>query len=142
MKRSLIWIILSVVLVAAMAACTPTTESEAPSDQSQEVSADTDQEAETDGDEAADTEDADEAEDEPVAAIDAAAIYSARCAGCHGADRTGNNGPSLLPERLTKDSSAYVATITNGSGPMPEFGSKLSAEEIQALVEFLLSEPQ
>ncbi|MFL7814266.1 MAG: c-type cytochrome [Anaerolineales bacterium] len=73
--------------------------------------------------------------------IDAAGIFASRCAGCHGADRSGRNGPALLPERLTKDPSAYVAIITNGSGPMPAWGSRLSAEEINALVDYILSAP-
>jgi mono/diheme cytochrome c family protein len=84
----------------------------------------------------------DEEEEEQAPAIDAAAIYATRCARCHAADRSGNNGPALLPERLTQDASIYEATITNGSGPMPSFGNRLSAEEISALVEFILSEPE
>jgi mono/diheme cytochrome c family protein len=32
--------------------------------------------------------------------------------------------------------------ITNGGGGMPAFGSRLSADEIDALVEFILTEPQ
>jgi mono/diheme cytochrome c family protein len=47
----------------------------------------------------------------------------------------------LLPERLTKDPSEYVAIITNGSGPMPAWGSRLSADEINALVDYILSTP-
>lgn len=77
-----------------------------------------------------------------AADIDAVAIFSARCARCHGADRSGNNGPALLPESLTQDSSVYEATITTGSGPMPSFGSRLSADEISALVDYILSDPQ
>jgi cytochrome c551 len=73
--------------------------------------------------------------------IDAAAIYSSRCAGCHGADRSGRNGPALLPENLTKDPADYTTIITDGSGPMPAWGSRLSAEEINALVNFILSTP-
>jgi cytochrome c551 len=73
--------------------------------------------------------------------IDAASIYASRCAGCHGADRSGRNGPALLPERLTKDPEAYKAIITNGSGPMPAWGSRLSADEIDALVGYILSAP-
>ena len=81
-------------------------------------------------------------EDPVVPEIDPEAIYATRCARCHAADRSGNNGPALLPDNLTKDPSTYVATITNGSGPMPSFGNRLSAEEISAIVEFILSEPQ
>lgn len=77
-----------------------------------------------------------------VEEIDPAAIFASNCARCHGADRSGNNGPALLPDRLTKDPSVYEATITNGSSPMPAFGNRLSADEISALVEFILSSPE
>ncbi len=78
--------------------------------------------------------------DTPVpAAIDPAAIFSSNCASCHGADRSGARGPSLLPDRLTKTAPQYAETITNGSAPMPAFGGKLSAEEINALVEWILT---
>lgn len=85
-----------------------------------------------------------ESEDEAPAVeeIDAAALFSSNCARCHGADRSGRNGPALLPERLTQDAATYEATITNGSGPMPSFGSRFSADEISALVEFILSSPE
>jgi mono/diheme cytochrome c family protein len=73
--------------------------------------------------------------------IDAAGIFAASCAGCHGTDRSGRNGPALLPERLTKDPAAYVDIITNGSGGMPAWGSRLSADEINALVDYILSAP-
>ena len=76
------------------------------------------------------------------AEIDPAAIFSSNCARCHGADRSGKNGPALLPDRLTQDPSTYEATITNGSGPMPSFGSRFSSDEINALVEFILSDPE
>lgn len=74
--------------------------------------------------------------------IDAAAIYSDRCARCHGADRSGKNGPALLPEQLTGDPAVYQSTIINGRGSMPGWGSRLSADEINALVEFILLDPQ
>jgi cytochrome c551 len=74
--------------------------------------------------------------------IDGAAIYAARCARCHGADRSGNNGPALLPEQLTQDPAVYQSIIINGNGSMPAWGSRLSADEISALVEYILSNPQ
>jgi len=73
------------------------------------------------------------------AVIDPAAIFSSNCASCHGADRSGARGPSLLPDRLTKAAPRYAETITNGSGPMPAFGGKLSAEEINVLSEWILA---
>ncbi len=72
--------------------------------------------------------------------INAADIFSQRCSGCHGENREGDNGPALLLDVLTKDPSAYANTVTNGSGPMPAWGNRLSADEINALVEFILSE--
>ena len=83
-----------------------------------------------------------EEEEEKAPEIDAAAIYTARCARCHGADRSGGRYPTLLPTSLTQDPSVYEAIITNGSGGMPSFGNRLSADEIGALVEFILSDPQ
>jgi mono/diheme cytochrome c family protein len=71
--------------------------------------------------------------------IDAAAIYGSNCSGCHGGDRSGGRGPSLLPERLTGDASQYVKTITDGRGGMPSFSNKLSQDEISALVDWILT---
>ena len=76
-----------------------------------------------------------------VQEIDPEAIFADRCARCHGADRSGGRGPALLPERLTKDAASYETIIANGSGGMPSFSSKLTSEEINALVEFILSAP-
>lgn len=84
-----------------------------------------------------------QAEESPAAQeIDPSALFAANCARCHGADRSGGRGPALLPERLTKDAAVYQNTITNGSEPMPSFGSRFSTDEINALVEFILSDPQ
>jgi mono/diheme cytochrome c family protein len=93
-------------------------------------------------DEDPDVQEVTEEEDPVVEEIDPAAIYSARCARCHAADRSGNNGPALLPSRLTQDPSVYETIILNGKGGMPSFSNRLSAEEIGALVEFILSDPQ
>ena len=83
------------------------------------------------------TEDAPDVED-----IDPAMIFADRCARCHKADRSGDRGPALLPERLTKDAADYQDIIREGSGIMPSFSSKLSSDEINALVEFIFSDPQ
>lgn len=73
------------------------------------------------------------------ASIDVAKLFQDNCSRCHGDKRQGKNGPSLLPERLTKDASVYEKTITNGSGLMPAWGNRLSAEEINALAEWILT---
>lgn len=75
-----------------------------------------------------------------------AEFFSQNCAACHGADREGITGLGLplLPDRLTEDDEFYRDTITNGrSGTvMPAWGDTgLSAEEIDALVAFIRTEP-
>jgi cytochrome c6 len=92
-----------------------------------------------------DAAEADEGEEETAdspPAIDAAALFDANCARCHGADRVSGGAPDLVPDQLTKDREVYIGTITNGSGPMPAWGSQLSADEINALVDFILSTPE
>lgn len=150
MKKSWVFIILSGLLILVMAGCDAAEIQPTPGEQSQatpvvEETATTDDDM--DGDHTDDTDaaddsdtDTDHADETETEMIDAAAIYSQNCSSCHGANREGGGGPALLPERLTKDPSAYVATITNGSGPMPTFEGKLTTEEINALVEFLLSD--
>ena len=95
-----------------------------------------------DSDMAEEEEAEDDTAEDTAPVIDAEALYAGNCARCHGADRSGDRAPALLPGRLTKDATVYVNTIINGPGPMPAFGGKLSAEEIDALVEFILSDPQ
>ena len=139
LSRKWLFILVAGILVLALAACAgaaevPTT---APGD------TDTDTVEGHDDDTDADTtsdSDADHDTDENAASIDAADIFSQLCSGCHGEDREGDNGPALLPDVLTKDPSVYVNTVTNGSGPMPTWGNRLSADEINALVEFIMSD--
>ena len=144
MSRKRFFVLLTILMVLTLAACTGTTDVP-PEDQSQGAPADAgmDTEASPDSDADADTSsdsDTDQDGADETAVIDAAALYSARCSSCHGTDRQGVNGPPLLPANLTRDASSYVNTITNGSGPMPSWGSRLSADEINALVEFILSD--
>lgn len=73
-------------------------------------------------------------------ALDGQALYEANgCANCHGQNREGVLAPALLPERLTKDPGVYINTITNGRGRMPTFGKDLTAQEIEALVQWLMA---
>ena len=92
---------------------------------------------------------------------DGAAVYqSAGCAGCHGASGEGGVGPALSggESKLTfPDEADHVSWVNTGSGPfanqpygdpdreggqrvatgtMPGFANSLSAEEIQAVVEY------
>lgn len=73
------------------------------------------------------------------AAVDGSAVFSQNCAGCHGADGGGNNGPPLnngLVVANFPDPADQIEVVTNGRGPMPSFGDRLSPEEIQAVVEY------
>jgi len=67
-----------------------------------------------------------------------AAIYSQNCAGCHGADRTGQAGgiPALtdITKRLTADQ--IKTTVTGGQGRMPAF-SQLTPRSLDSLVAYL-----
>ncbi len=146
MSRKWLFVLFTILLILSLAACTGTSDvpvedqaqgAPADNDMDTEESHDSDADADTSSDSDTDQDGADEA-----AVIDAAAIFSARCSSCHGTDRQGVNGPPLLPANLTKDASSYVNTITNGSGPMPSWGSRLSADEINALVEFILSDAE
>jgi mono/diheme cytochrome c family protein len=66
-------------------------------------------------------------------------IFASVCAACHGADGTGNTGPDLTAlSTLTKD--RIVDQVTNGGGSMPAYGGQLSAEEIDVVSDYVLSD--
>ncbi|MEW5892960.1 MAG: cytochrome D1 domain-containing protein [Pseudomonadota bacterium] len=71
-------------------------------------------------------------------------LYETWCQGCHGAHRLGGTGPVLLPESLSrlKKADAFKA-IADGlpATQMPGFKSALSAAEIQALADWIYTEP-
>ncbi|MDH3998778.1 MAG: c-type cytochrome [Desulfuromonadales bacterium] len=78
----------------------------------------------------------------PAAAeADGAALYSQHCSGCHGADGKGSFGPDLSGDyQYGKTPEAATESIAQGRpGNMPAFEGKLSAEETQALVNFILA---
>ncbi|RLE00683.1 MAG: hypothetical protein DRJ13_08100 [Bacteroidetes bacterium] len=146
MSRKWFFLLAAGILVLVLAACAgaaevPTTASGDEISQGDLEDTGTDTVEGHDDDTNADTA-TDSDTDEGATSISAADIYSQRCSGCHGEDRRGGRGPALLPDVLTKDHSSYKNTITNGSGPMPLWGNRLSADEINALVEYILSEPQ
>jgi len=79
-----------------------------------------------------------QAQPAPAATPDAAALYQAHCAQCHGADRLGAMGPALLPQnlgRLRKADAAATVREGRAATQMPAFGATLGEAEIQALVE-------
>ena len=69
---------------------------------------------------------------------DGARIFAARCSGCHGAQGQGLSGPQLAGKVVERfpDPAAEAAIIANGGNGMPAFGSRLTAEELDAVVEF------
>jgi mono/diheme cytochrome c family protein len=71
--------------------------------------------------------------------VDGAAVFSENCATCHGADGSGISGPPLDDGIVVvnfPDVQDQIDVVTGGRGPMPAFGDRLSAEEIQAVVEY------
>jgi mono/diheme cytochrome c family protein len=144
MNKRWVLILLTGILILSLSACTgspsPTQTAEPTPAPTDDMDTDTEEGHDDDTDAAVDSDSDSEDDDDEAATIDAAAIFSARCSSCHGADREGGGGPPLLPANLTKDPSAYVETITNGSGRMPIWGGQLSADEINALVDFIMSD--
>jgi cytochrome c6 len=79
------------------------------------------------------------------ALADGADTFKARCAMCHGADGSGQTamGKSMglrslgSPDVQKQSDADLTATITNGKGKMPPYGSKLSADEIAGVVKYI-----
>ncbi len=85
----------------------------------------------------------------PVAglAADGAAVYKAKCASCHAADGSGSSPMGkkmglrdLGSADVQKQTDAQLtAILKDGKGKMPGYGTKLSAEEIKAVVAHIRS---
>ncbi len=71
------------------------------------------------------------------AAGDAATLFADNCAGCHGSDGGGGNGPDLRGE---DNVGRVVAQIKAGGGGMPAFAGELTGAQIQALAAYVVSE--
>ena len=137
MRRNLKILIVVVIFSLALGACGQTKEPPPPMNTPVPVEiedADNEQDADAESSE-------DEVSEAETQTIDPAALFSSKCSGCHGEDRSGDRGPSLLPDRLTKESAQYAETITNGRGDMPSWKGKLSVDEIIALAELILTTP-
>lgn len=78
-------------------------------------------------------------------AQNAADIYKAKCAMCHGADGTANTpAGKAMKARDFHDADVIKATdadliqaITNGKGKMQPYGKQFSAEQIKGLVAYV-----
>ena len=65
-------------------------------------------------------------------------VFHKNCAKCHGKTAAGRHfgGPSLISEKAAAASTDDLRNIiTHGKGRMPKYGSKLTPEEIDALVQ-------
>jgi polyvinyl alcohol dehydrogenase (cytochrome) len=72
---------------------------------------------------------------------DGAALYAANCAACHGADGSGGAGPDLRGIGGMHTIDELIEVITNGRGGMPAWRDQLSAEEIQAVAQYVSEIP-
>ena len=63
-------------------------------------------------------------------------VYQRSCASCHGGTGEGSSGPSLVDvdERLSRDEQLDVVRL--GRGSMPGWEDDLTAEEIEAVVDY------
>ena len=80
----------------------------------------------------------DSAQTPPSGALTDNPVFHNNCAKCHGKTAAGRHfgGPSLISEKTTSASADDLGNIiTNGKGRMPKYGSKLSAEDINTLVQ-------
>jgi mono/diheme cytochrome c family protein len=76
---------------------------------------------------------------------DPVSVYKSKCAGCHGADASGNTpvGKSMKIRDLhsadvQKQTDAQLTDIiTGGKSPMPAYKDKLTAEQIKGLVGYI-----
>ncbi len=65
-------------------------------------------------------------------------VYQKQCAKCHGKTAAGRHfgGPSLVSDKTAAAAADDLRSIiTNGKGRMPKFGGKLTAEQIDTVVQ-------
>jgi mono/diheme cytochrome c family protein len=74
-----------------------------------------------------------------------AEIYSLLCARCHGSDLRGGVGPQLGgadASSVDQPDEYLTTTISRGKGRMPTFGTSLSDEQIERVVQYIREEQQ
>lgn len=80
---------------------------------------------------------ANEPDGEPANASPGAAVFSASCAACHGADGGGGTAPNLQKiATVYPDAADEIAVVTNGRSGMPAWGGRLTDAEIVAVVDY------
>lgn len=74
-------------------------------------------------------------------AASGADLWKSKCASCHGANGEGKAAMKTtdlgLPATQNQTDAQLNATITNGKNKMPEYKSKLTADEITSLVQHI-----
>jgi|GEM_PF-736489 len=77
--------------------------------------------------------------DDPDAVEAGGEVYVNNCSGCHGSDGTGTeNGRGLIGIASQEDDrNVHITSVSEGKGGMPGFGSRLSEEEIDAVISFV-----
>lgn len=70
-------------------------------------------------------------------ADDPATLFADNCAGCHGADGSGGNGPDLRGE---DNVDGIAQQVREGGSGMPSFSGELTDAQIQALAEYVGTE--
>jgi len=142
MNRKLFSLVAALMFILALAACAqPTKSPPSPPTATPVPVEDTDHDVDGDDQQDADTDDAGGDDSETmVTPIDAQGVYDASgCADCHGENREGSFAPALQPDKLTNNAQFYIDTITNGRRQMPSWADKLTAAEIEALVNWLMT---
>lgn len=67
-------------------------------------------------------------------------VYDANCLACHGNQgANGHNGPNLQDSKIAENKEAIIERITNGKSAMPSFKDTLTAEEMEAVAEYVLT---
>ena len=69
---------------------------------------------------------------------DGAKIFASNCARCHGAEGVKDSRTPNL-QTIALDKAGLVKSITYGKGHMPAFEDKLTAEEISAVADLIVS---
>ncbi len=72
-------------------------------------------------------------------------LYQTHCMQCHGESRLGGTGPALLPgnlSRLKKENAGEVIKNGLAATQMPAFGAKLTEPDVEALVNFIYTNPE
>lgn len=71
----------------------------------------------------------------PVVVRSGDALFAVYCAGCHGSDGKAKFSPTVVGV----DAERVKSMVTDGSGDMEGYGGRLSPEEIQAIVDYVVT---